>query len=85
MEKPGMTISGRVERKRVGVGSKFERDALCLVSPDGDYLLRRPGVSAAPDFVDPDLDALAGKQIRVNGTVNASRSTLFVSHWEEDT
>ncbi len=78
-----MEVSGRVVRKRVGIGSKFERDALCLVGDDGEYLLRRPGATGAPDYVDPALEALTGKQILAKGTLNSSRSTLFLSDWEE--
>ena len=78
-----MTVSGTVVRRRVAIGSKFEREALCIVSDGGEYLLRKPGSSGAPDYIDPEFAALTGKTIRVDGTVNQSRSTFFVSHWEE--
>jgi hypothetical protein len=69
--------------KRVGVGSKFERDALCLVSDAHEYIIRRPGAgTGAPNRVDPELHKLVGKDIRVNGTLNPSRSAVFVSDWE---
>ena len=69
--------------KRVGIGSKFEHDALCLVNDQQQVIIRRPGrATGGFDYVDPDLHELVGKDVRVNGTLNPSQSTIFVSDWK---
>ena len=68
------TYSGTVEKRRFGKGSKSERDAIFLVTADGDYVLRRQGGNA---YHDPDLERLVGKQIRCTGIVTGY--TLLVS------
>jgi len=69
--------------KRVGVGSKFEHDALCLVNDHQQLIIRRPDrATGALDYVDPDLNELVGKDVRVRGTLNPSQSTMFVSDWK---
>ncbi len=71
-------VDGQVVRKMFGTGSKSEREAIYLATPKGDYLLRRP--AANPFELDPELDSLVGKQVRVSGTLNGY--TFFVSDWQ---
>ena len=58
--------SGSVVKRPFGVGSKSERDAIYLVTKDGDYVLRRQGGNA---FFDPELEKLVGKNIQCTGTL----------------
>lgn len=60
------TYSGSVVKRRFAKGSKSERDAIFLVTSDGDYVLRRQGGNA---YHDPDLERLVGKKIRCTGFV----------------
>ena len=68
------TFSGSVVKRRFGAGSKSERDAIFLVTPDRDYVLRRQGGNP---YHDPDLERLIGKQIQCTGVVTGY--TLLVS------
>ena len=70
------TYSGMVEKRRFGKGSKSERDAIFLVTADGDYVLRRQGGNP---YHDPDLERLIGKEIRCTGVVTGY--TLLVSDY----
>lgn len=72
-----MTIRGRVERKRVSVGSKSEHDAMVLVTAEGEeYKLRRQGGNP---FRDPEVDALEGKQIECEGVVR--EGLVIMARW----
>jgi hypothetical protein len=71
-------LDGQVTRKKFGSGTKSEREAICVVTPKGDYLLRRSG--ANPFELDAELEPLVGKQVRFSGTLDGY--TFFVSHWE---
>ena len=51
-------VEGNVVRRRVGAGSKSERDAVMIDTADGSFVLRRQGGNA---FSDPQLDALVGR------------------------
>jgi hypothetical protein len=73
-----MTVRGRVERRRVGHGSKSEHDAVVLVADAGVYTLRRRGGHA---FEDPALDALVGKSVEFDGAL--LDNTLHVTDWRE--
>ena len=73
-----MTFSGRVERRRVGRGSKSEHEAVVLVTEGGVYVLRRRGGHA---FEDPTLDALAGKVLEFEGEL--LDNTLHVTSWRD--
>ena len=75
----GDDYRGLVIRRVVAVGSKSERDAVVLVTDDGEYVLRRRG---ANPFVDPELDALVGKTVRCTGELRGS--TLIASDIAED-
>jgi hypothetical protein len=56
---------GDVVRQLLGAGTKSERDAVVLRTADGTVALRRRGGNA---FADPELDALVGRRVRVQGT-----------------
>jgi hypothetical protein len=62
-----MTVRGRVVRTKVAPGSKSERDAVVIVTGDGQFVLRRSG---ANPFVDPELDKLVGKRLQCEGTLH---------------
>ena len=57
-------IVGRVIHGRFGVGSKSERDALWLETPDARLLLRRKD---GPTFGDRLLDSYVGKEVECDG------------------
>ena len=65
-----MVLEGRVIHKRINVGSKSEHEAVVLVSPDGEFKLRRQG---GHPFDDPDVHALVGTRIRAQGFVSAGQ------------
>jgi hypothetical protein len=73
-----MTFRGRVERRRVGRGSKSEHDAVVLATDDGVYVLRRRGGHA---FEDSALDGLVGKALECEGEL--LDNTLHVTSWRE--
>ncbi|HKA02955.1 MAG TPA: hypothetical protein VKD67_01460, partial [Acidimicrobiales bacterium] len=58
-------VTGDVVRRRIGAGSKSERDAVVLDTGDRILILRRRGGNA---FSDPALDALVGRRVRLEGT-----------------
>ena len=68
------SYSGTVEKRRFGKGSKSERDAIFLVTPDRDYVLRRQGGNP---YHDPEIEGLIGKQVRCTGIVTGY--TLLVT------
>lgn len=69
---------GRVERRRLGQGSKSEHHAIVLVEDGGTvWKLRRLGGNP---FRDPVLDALEGCRLDIEG--RAEGSTLFFEHWQ---
>lgn len=61
-----MTFNGTVVKKLFARGSKSEHEAVCLVTDQGEFVLRRQGGNP---FSDPELDKLVGKQIRCEGQV----------------
>ena len=71
-----MTFHGTVSKKPFGKGSKSEREAVCLDTGSGSYVLRRQGGNA---FHDPELDKLVGKQIACEGIVTGY--TLIMTSW----
>lgn len=63
-------LRGRLRRQRVDVGSKSERLALLLAPDDGEPVpLRRAGGNP---FRDPELEALEGQVLIVEGERRAS-------------
>jgi hypothetical protein len=73
-----MELAGRIVKKPFGIGSKSERQAIYLVAPSGEYVLRRPG--ANPFEIDQELAALVGNQVQCSGVL--SGYTFFVSDWK---
>jgi hypothetical protein len=72
-----MQFTGDVVKKPFGTGSKSEREAVCLVTDSGEYVLRRQGGNA---FSDPELDKLVGKSISCEGIVTGY--TLIINSWK---
>jgi hypothetical protein len=70
-------VEGDVVRRRMGVGSKSERDAVVIDTGDATFVLRRRGGNA---FADPQLDALVGRRARLEGT--SMSATFVVDRWE---
>ena len=71
-----MTFRGRVERRRVGRGTKSDHDAVVLVTDEGTYTLRRRGGHAFEDSV---LDALVGQDLEFDGML--ADNVLHVTSW----
>jgi hypothetical protein len=69
---------GKIVKKRVAQGSKSERDAIILESPEREMVLRRMG---ANPFHDETLESLVGKTIRAHGF--ESGSSLIMTNFEE--
>ena len=72
------TFCGQVVKRPFGAGSKSARPAVMLVTPEGDFVLRRRGGNP---FADPDLDRLVGKRICGEGVLHGY--TLIMSEWRE--
>lgn len=72
-------VSGEVIKKLYAVGSKSEREAVLLHTPEEDYVLRRRGGNP---FHDPELEKLVGKQINCSGVL--TNHTLIISDWNEN-
>jgi hypothetical protein len=58
-------ITGILEYKSFGKGSKSEQEALGIDTEDGWFKLKRMGGNP---FHDPELEKLAGKKIKATGT-----------------
>jgi hypothetical protein len=67
---------GLVTRRRVARGSKSERTAVVLRTPERNFVLRRQG---GHPFRDPRLEALVGKTVECDGFLHGS--VLIMSHW----
>lgn len=63
-------FSGIVVRRRVGLGTKSDHDAVVLLTDDGAFKLRRSGANA---FQDDVLDRLVGKRVRARGIVRSGQ------------
>jgi hypothetical protein len=73
-----VTIEGQVSRERVARGSKSERSAVTLRTPQGErYVLRRHD---GPALGDRALDKLVGRSIQVSGF--ATNRTLIMRDWK---
>lgn len=59
-------LRGRVVRRRVGRGSKSEREALCIATAVGEFVLRRKG---GPSYGDDELERYCGKTISCRGVI----------------
>lgn len=71
-----VVLKGAVQKKIVAPGSKSERRAVVLESPDGDFLLRRVGGNP---FTDPELEALVGQVLEFSGSLHGQY--FFVTGW----
>jgi hypothetical protein len=72
-------VEGRVEKIRLNVGSRSERDTIVLRTGDQDYLvLRRPGGNPWQDDV---LESLVGRDVRCHG--NISDGLLHMTQFED--
>jgi hypothetical protein len=72
-------LRGTVARKPFATGSKSEREAVVLTTPQGTYVLRR--IDGNP-FSDPELDVLVGKSIACEGELHGY-TFIFTRAWEE--
>jgi len=73
------TLRGRVERRRLNVGSKSEHEALVLVDDVGAlWKLRRLG---GHPFNDSALDGLEGRRVELNGYGDGP--TFFLDGWRD--
>ncbi|MBX3219268.1 MAG: hypothetical protein KF795_02040 [Labilithrix sp.] len=70
-------FTGLVQRRVVARGSKSEREAITLVTPERELILRRRGGNA---YGDDTLDGLVGKRVAFDGV--AQGTTLIVSDWQ---
>jgi hypothetical protein len=70
-------VVGDVVRRRIGAGSKSDRDAVVLETGDATLILRRRGGNA---FSDPALDALVGQRVRLVGT--GTDTTFLIDRFE---
>jgi hypothetical protein len=70
-----MNIRGHVIRKKLYSGTKSEHEGLALVTPEGEYKLRRQGGNP---FWDEELAPLEGKEIECEGLL---RGNQFVMSW----
>jgi hypothetical protein len=59
-------LNGTVERGPFGTGSKSERDAVWVDTPQGRYVLRRKD---GPTFGDAALDRYVGKRVTCSGFI----------------
>lgn len=71
-----MKTHGAVVKKPIAAGSKSARDAVMLVTDEGEFVLRRQGGNP---FFDPELERLVGKQIECDGQLHGY--TFIMSQW----
>jgi hypothetical protein len=76
---PSSRLRGRVVKGAFGSGSKSEREAVYLETPDQRLLLRRSGGNA---FFDPELEKLVGKEVEVSGRVIGGYTLVIDGHEE---
>lgn len=77
MEEHRLELTGQVFQEIVDAGSKSERKALILKTPDGPAFALR--LASQPAFGASGLDHLVGSSITVQGI--AVDQTLLVEHW----
>jgi len=71
-------FEGQVIQHLTAKGSKSERQAVYLETPEGSFALRRRGGNP---FVDPVLQELVGKTLHVKGVL--TEHTLIMDDWTE--
>ncbi|HKS28432.1 MAG TPA: hypothetical protein VJS44_11460 [Pyrinomonadaceae bacterium] len=74
-----MQLKGSVVKKLFAAGSKSEREAVVLVTNNGEYVLRRKGGNP---FFDAELENLVGKRIRCEGDLTGY--TFLMDNWTEE-
>jgi hypothetical protein len=74
-----MQLNGLVTKKLFAAGSKSEREAIILMTDEGEYVLRRKGGNP---FFDEELENLVGKHIRCEGALTGY--TLLMTKWTEE-
>jgi hypothetical protein len=72
------TYTGTVERKRINVGSKSERDAIVIMLDDHQAPAFELRTGKNPFKVDKDLEPFVGKRVRVKGIKGSGVLALFV-------
>ena len=72
-----MELHGVVKRKVIRRGTKSEHQALVLVTPEGEYKLRRTGGNT---FWDETLAELEDQQLRCTGELDGNE--IFMDSWE---
>ncbi|MHA2428627.1 MAG: hypothetical protein ACXADB_11445 [Candidatus Hermodarchaeia archaeon] len=73
-------VTGKVIKKKVSEGSKSERDAVLLVTDDGEHILQRQGGNP---FNDRILNVLVGKTITCEGFVHKQKF-IMSAFWEAE-
>ena len=71
-----MKLRGHVTRKLLNRGTKSEHEGLVLLSPEGEFKLRRQGGNP---FWDETLASLEGKEIEGEGIVR--KQQFIMSEW----
>jgi len=74
-----MERTGQVIRKQFAAGSKSERQAVMLQTPDGEYVLR---IQGGNPFHDSRLEELVGKRIIARGELHGY--TFLMKDWTEE-
>ena len=72
-----MKIRGSVIKKKLYTGTKSEHEGLVLVTPEGEYKLRRQGGNP---FWDESLAPLEGKEILCEGLLRGNQ--LIMTRWK---
>jgi len=72
-------LRGPVVLQKVSEGSKSEHDAVCLLSEEGTFVLRRVGGNP---FQDDTLLSLVGKKITSHGRINGQY--FFITDYKEE-
>ena len=72
-----MKLSGRVTKRLLYPGTKSEHEGLVLLTPEGEYKLRRQGGNP---FWDETLASLEGKQIEGEGILR--KGHFIMSGWK---
>jgi hypothetical protein len=71
-----MKIRGHVTKRNLYTGTKSEHEGLVLVTPEGEYKLRRQGGNP---FWDESLAPLEGKEIQCEGLLRGNQ--LIMTRW----
>lgn len=74
-----MQVTGTVIKRPFAAGSKSEREAVMLITSEGEYVLRRQGGNP---FFDQELENLVGKQISCEGDLTGY--TFLMRRWTEE-